>query len=503
MRPARLLVLAVVAAAVAGLVLSWGGRPAPEVASVDRPPVPAVRTSGAGASTWFCSAGRAPSDPGPPAHLVLLTSLAPRPVTLRLQAFGTDGPGPEVTRTVPPGAVTPVDVGATFGDPAVSVAVESPSAAVAVEHRIVNRTLSDADQVPCSTFSSDRWYFPSVTTTRDATALLTLFNPFPADAGVDLSIVLDSGVRTPTSLTGIVVPARSTRVVDLGQVVQRREQFAVRVRLRSGRVVAELAQGRNGALGQRGLRLEPGVPAAARRWAFAGGFTGAGVSEQLVLLNPGDRRAGVAVQVTPYGGASAAPEPLQAEVPAGRWVVLDLGAESRIPGDGYHAVLVDSPDAPVVAARVLAVTGAPAPPATSGVVARPAVTSGLADGHGSPVSALRWLVPAVDLYNPPAVVLVHNPGRGIAVVTVSLVSPSGTVPLQGADEVEVAAGDSVAVPLDLSTLGGAPPTVALEVRASSPVVTERVVTFGPAELAMGDAVPVRFAGGGLEDLGLP
>ena len=158
-----------------------------------------------------------------------------------------------------------------------------------VEHRFTFD--GGADQAPCSTFSSDTWYFPAVVTTRDATARLTLFNPFPGDASVDIEVAFDTGVRQPTALSGLVVPAGTTRVVDLGEQVQRREQFSVTVETRSGGVVAELAQrfdGSGDVADQRDCGWFPGAGAPLRTLVVRRWFRRSAAIERLVVHEPGD-----------------------------------------------------------------------------------------------------------------------------------------------------------------------------------------------------------------------
>jgi hypothetical protein len=497
-----LLLVAVAVAAVVGLVSSYAGRSEPEPAALDRAPVPALRLDHSGTQTWYCASGRATTDPAPPSHRLLLTQVGPEPVSVDLRPVGESGAGEVVAVTVRPGTVEVVDVGEVLGDPASSVVVSAPSTTVVVEHQLASSDSSYVERLPCATTSSGTWFFPAVTTTRDASALLTLFNPFPADAGVDVRVVLDTGVRTPRALSGIVVPSGTVRVVDLGQTVQRREQFAVVVRARSGRVVAELAQSRDGALGARGLRMTRGVARPERRWVFAGGFTGPGAAEQLVLHNPGRERANAVVQVTPYGGVDVAPEPIEVEVPAQRWVVVDLSAEARVPGEGFHSVVVDSPEHPLVVARTMTITGAAPAPADDAVPSRPPIASGLAVDQGSPIAALRWIVPSVNLTAPPSAVLVHNPGPGVAVVGVALLGPTGRTPLEGADGVEVPPGDGVVVSVPpVEGDGTTPARSAIEVTASSPVVVDRLAAFGTTELSLGPTVPVRLPRGPLSPLG--
>ena len=494
MRLARLALVSVVVVIIVGMVTWWGGRSGPAPAVIERSPIPAAAGGEGASATWYCSAGTAAV---PANHGVLVSNPTGRPVPVRLTGFGPDGPTPSTTVQVPPGGPLNIDVGATFGNAALSVMVESPVASVGVDHRLVGTT--GADQDACSTFSSDRWYFPSLSTTRDAGARLTLFNPFPADAGVDVQVVLDTGVRVPTALTGIVVPAGTAKVVDLGETVQRRDQFAVAVRLRSGRVVAEATQTFDGSAGPRGLRMGLGVPEPAGRWVLAGGFTGAGVAERVVIQNPSEERAVVVIQVTPYGGASDPPEPLQVEVPGLRYAVVDLSAENRIPGDGYHSITLEA-DRPIVVARTTSITAGPAAPADPAVPTRPALTHGAAIGTGSPVGALEWLVPAIDAGADPApVVFVHNPGSGIAVVSAEVIAGGSVSPVPDATDIEVAPGDSVAIGVPPPAAG--PATVSMRITGSSPVVVERLVTFPDAsDLSMNLAVPVRGDRAGLSRL---
>lgn len=495
MKAGRLLLVAVVVAAVVGLVVFLPGTSEPAPASLGRTPVPAAQADGALSLTWYCAASTALALSEPPAHTVLLTNPTADDVVVRATPFGPDGPGPAVEITVPPGAPTEIDVREQFGDPSRSVMVEAADGNVAVAHRLTLPTA--ADEVPCATSTSDQWWFPALATVRGTGAQLTLFNPFSGDAGVDVEVYLDAGVRLPTELNGIVVPAGTVRVVDLGQAVQRRDQFAVVVRLRSGRVVAEATQTYDGSTGFRGLRMNLGVPAPAERWAFAGGFSGEGVAEGLVLVNPEEEAVTALVQVTPYGAAATAPEPLEIEVPALRWVVVDLSAESRIPGVGYHSILVDSPDAPIVAARTTGISGPPAAaeaPAADGSATgdavpvdastRPALERGVAIGTGTPVAASDWIVPVLRPATDPApVVLVHNPNDGIAVVTASVVGSDGA-----GDDVEVQPGDSVV----LSVPAGDPGLAALVVSSMSPVVVEQLLSYPDVQdLAFGLAVPLR------------
>jgi hypothetical protein len=515
MRPVRLLLVTVVVVALVGATSWWGGRSGAEPSSVERPLVPAASAGGDGSRTWYCAAGTA-QLPSPPGHSILVTNPGEGEVTVRMTPSSPEGAGTPVDVVVPARTPLGVDVATAFGSAQRSVMVESPEPSVVVEHRLVGAR--GADQELCSTFSSGTWFFPIVNTERGSGALLTLFNPFPGDAGVDVEVALDTGSRVPTPLSGIVVPARSAVVVDIGQSVQRRERFSLVVRSRSGRVVAELAQ----SLGSgdedeeeptsRGLRLELGIPAAATRWVLAGGFTGPGAAESLVVQNPGRDRLTVSVQVTPYGASANAPEPISLEVQPQRTAIVDLSAESRVPGEGYHSITVDSPDGPVAVTRTLTVSAGGSPPTGAGVVPRPAeLTGGLSMSPGSPVAALRWFAPAMETATPTPVLLVHNPGPGVAVVTAESVAGGTLTPIGPEGGIEVPAGDSVALAVPapgdvtLPSVTGAGVVavrtwVGVLVSSGSPVVVERFAAFGPGEFSLGPAAPVALPRAPLDPL---
>ncbi|MFZ4668690.1 MAG: DUF5719 family protein [Microthrixaceae bacterium] len=495
MKFGRILLALVAVAAVVGLVVWFPGSSEPEPSALDRPVVAAAVADQAVSATWYCAAATA--GPGEPfAHRIIITNPTDRNLPVRVSPVGPTGPVPSKMFLVPAHGPFVVDVDREFAAPGLSASVESPSGQIVVEHRLT--AINQEDQVPCATATSDRWWFPALDSARGATAKVTLFNPFPGDAGVDIEVILDASARTPAELSGIVVPARSSRVVDLGAVVQRRDLFAVVVRARSGRLIAETTQTFDGSTGVVGLRMNVGMATESPRWVLPGGFTGQGVAESLVVVNPTDQRISAEVRVIPFAGASTAPEPIVLDLPALRYAVVDLSAESRVPPVGYHAISVATDGAPVVVARLNSVTGPPAaaPAPADGAPAtavRPAVTSGVAISTGSPVMAGDWLVPAIDAgANPAPVVFVHNPSSTAAQISTVPVDPD-----LGADAVaaatstiEVAAGDSVALTVPPSTRPGT--SVGLRITSMTPIVVERLVTYPTEnELAMGLAVPFR------------
>jgi len=497
MRTSRLALLTIVVVALVGLTSWWAGHPAERGdLSVDDA-VPTVGTPETLSSTWYCAAGSAGLDPAP-AHAVYLSNPSDEAVTARLTAYGAQGLVGASVVEAGARAATPVNVNALFNATDLSIMVESESGTLAVEHGLAGPTV--ADSVACSTTSSGAWFFPAQTSLTGSRPLLVLFNPFSADAGVDITAAIADGVRSPSEWAGIVVPAGSSRVVDLSQFVQLRDPFSLSVRMRTGRVVAETSQVIDinadeaaGVAQQRGLRLQVGVPEARPSWTFAAGFTGPGVLERLVVYNPNREPASVVVQVTPYGGAAMPPEPFELEVPGSRFASIDLNAETRIPPEGFHSIQVEADDGtPIVVGRVLQLSGPPTAPADPALGVRPNETLGSAIGTGSPTAAPRWLLPAV-ITGPDQqpMAFVHNPGTGIQTVTVRALQGDAP-PIDVVVDKEIAPGDSgwiALTPAELPALQGAT-TLTYEVVASAPVVVERTITFvAENDLSVGLAVP--------------
>lgn len=490
----RVIVGAVVVGLLVGMVSWWGGRTTSTAVDVARPEIPVAGAPADLSSTWFCAASAL--APGRAArHVVIMSNPTSRPATVRLSGYTLKGPSGSKAATVEANATTEIVVDDFFA-PGTSVMVESPVAPVVVAHRLQNAQF--ADQVACVTSSSDRWYFGSQSTVLGTAATLVLFNPFSVDAGADVRISLAAGVRSPRALSGIVVPAGQVRYVNLGDSVQRRDEFSATVRLRSGRLIAETIQTFDGTKGPRGMRIQSGVSSAETRWDLPGGFTGANATERITVFNPTRRTANALVQVTPYGAAEVPPEPFELEVPALRFVVLNLSEESRVPGVGYHSISVEA-DAPVVAARTITISGPPGAP-TAGAATRPPVERGSAIGTGSPLQSTKWLAPAVRTgADQRSVVVIHNASAGIALVKVSILRGGKQVVLPGYERLELAPGDGVVVAIGPKDLPDG--SVGVLVSGSTPIVVESLSTFEASDdFATDLAVPIPTRSFGPEPL---
>lgn len=436
----------------------------------------------AGTTTWYCAA--APEVAEGAEHQIVITALTDD-VTARITGYGPDT-GSAVAVSTPVAArsvhvVSLAEVGPGLGG--ATVEIEGGPATVA--HRLIGSGVED--QSECTDEASDRWYFASANTELgagevDSTPRLWLLNPFPTDASVDVRVTFDNSVRIPSKLRGIIVPAGSSRMVDLNEPVPRRAQFAFSVEARGGRVVAELAQTVPG----RGLRVQPGVPSAATSWILADSFGGANVTDQVHVYNPSSSPVVAMVSVIPNQVDPASfPEPFVLEIPARRFGTVDLGVEARVPPDSLRWIRVDTVDGPgVVVTQVETITGAGGDGTTG---TRPAVAGGLGSSAGASAQATRWyvpfLTPATD--SQPTVVVANPSTDAISVVTLtSLVGGTETVI---ADKIEIAPQQSLPIDVSAATSAG---SIGVVVSSSTPVVVSgRTTSTARAEISFVPAIP--------------
>jgi hypothetical protein len=520
----------------------------------------------AASSTWYCAAGTT-GPSGFADHTVTVTNPTADDLTATLTVFGgtvatstpgddpataaarsgdsadagdTDGGAPApVTQALelPAGREVSVRLGNVLPASLAAALVEVDGGGVAVEHSVRGR--HGADRAPCSTTASPAWHFAWGATTRDARELVVLFNPFPSTATVDAVFVTEEGGREPVRLQGLPVPGHSVVGIDVGEDVTRSEQVAASFAVRSGRLVVERLQEYDGSLGPRGLTLTPGAPSAGGAWVFADGAATAPspatpepdaededeseqsddliTTERVVVYNPGEARAEVDVHVVPATddgatgdrttGDEAAPpppQPFRLGVGAGRYEVVDLGAEDRLPAGTPHLTVVRSTNGePVVAERVTVDTG-PAPSERHRSRGRvPARRSELTASLGARLGSSTWTFPA------PA----HPPDDGTVAYVVVNPDPDSPVtvrlePLDAAGSrpepvVLAPGGRAVLAPGTAGDRGPntdsddedqeaepAPAPVSTVVEADGPVVVERIVrTFDGRRQSLGAGIP--------------
>jgi Family of unknown function (DUF5719) len=360
----------------------------------------------------------------------------------------------------------------------------------------------------CASAASSSWFLAEGSTALGDSLTLTLYNPYAADAIVDLSFADEEGPRKSKKFEGRVVPARSVVVFPVGDVIQRKRIVSVAADVRSGLVVLgrhQLYGGQDSK--RRGVANGVAMPSASTSWRFGNNQKGGDppATERLVIFNPNDVEmvvnatvlpadapvdAPVVVPVTipaetavdPATGAvvpavdpvpapgPAVPEPLTVTVGPKQVGEIDLSLSAAV-ADGVYSIVVSSVS-PVVVERVL-----------DRVVGGAALTSVQA---GSRLTSTRWYVAAPP--GPAAVILYVLNATGDttkSTFSVKAIGPAGAVPVPGLEEVPIAPGERVRVDLGEKNVGGE----MLLIEGVTSLVVERVVTTG-ASLSASLGVPV-------------
>lgn len=285
----------------------------------------------------------------------------------------------------------------------------------------------EAAVATCATQPSADWHLAGFDTSLGSTSRLHLFNPFESDALVALRFGTPEGRVDLVIADELLVPARTSRALDLADFRPETTDMAVTVTARAGRVIAQgevdLAPAAEGVEGVTGRALVPATAQPVDELWFADAVVDEVTASWLTVYNPADRAAAVAVRVsTPLSSAAALTT--ETSVPPGGTTRIDLAGLSALPTFGVQLSSVNG--VPVAATRVSAVGDRD----RTGV----AVEIGFAGG------ALAWTVPggsggageAVTLYNPgaePVVASVEIAGGMPETWTAVTVPPNGTARL--------------------------------------------------------------------------
>jgi hypothetical protein len=400
-----------------GVIADRQRRPRPTLlAAASAEGMPVAAPSAALSSSWYCVMGA-----GPDASVVLANPTGSA-VTGQVTVFGVDGAKATSSVLVPAQGSTVVKESTLVHSQYVAALVDLDAGQVAAEQTAM--TGSGLVTAPCSSVTSQQWYFAEGSTAKDDSNLLGLFNPFPQDAIVDLSFITDEGLTAPADFQGIVVPANGLLVKDVAEHVRRREHVATIVAVRTGRLTVSRLQSFGGG-GRKGLSLTLGAPSLGDRWLFPDGYVVDGVSERLLILNPNKADAEVQVEVRLDRGEA---EPFDLTVRAGSVLTLDLGKEPRIPKGDPHATSVRTTNGVRVAVE------------RSIDSVSPASHSGFAATFGARRTAKRWLVVAggpsekLDEW-----VAVSNPTSAPVRVSMYALAGGQLLPVEGLSAVEVPA----------------------------------------------------------------
>lgn len=470
-RGRRTAVVALLAVVLLVALAEWR-RPAPDPDPTLATWAAAADASATVSDTWYCSAGTSDaggradetvsvanvSPPGGPRARVrvsVMTGLGVAPATTEF-VLAPDDPQRE---QAPSDSQRSIRVADLIASPEPGVVVESRGAPVVVTHTVAGS--GDLGAAPCARGSRSEWWFAGGTTVLGAQNWITLFNPYPGDAVVDLEFLTDQGVDAPGEVQGLVVPSTSRLTVPVHETVRRRAVVATHVSTRRGRVVADQVQNLDGRDGRRGIALVPGAPVPARDWFFAGGVAAEGRSTTLTIANPASESVRVRIDTALESAASL--EPLTVEIGPRDLAVVPIS--ERVPAGTAFGWHVRAANAVGVVAQALTVQ----------LGANPAIAA----DAGSPVPSARWaIVPGTSR---------GEPAQSISFLAVG--PGSVTVRTRSSEDGGGAARSRTRIPAggvvrrDLEVLG------AVTVTADGPVVVAREESGGFG-LALSTAVPI-------------
>ena len=438
---------------VGGGLLDRRSRPASSTAPL--PPVPVAAASDARSSAWYCAGATAVKD-GPADGTVVVANAGRRPLQGTLTVFPSNAPPQARPISVGTASRTAVPLTEVVSAPFTAALVELDGGEAVVELAVTGPLGSSGTQ--CASAASSQWYFADGATTRDATSVLHLLNPFPDDAVVDLVFGTEEGPITPQALTGLTVRGGALTTVNMGDFVQRREQVTTTLRARAGRLVASRVQTFDGSVGRKGMAVTLGAAAPGDVWYLPEGMVNDGLTQRYQIFNPTEQEAEVELALALESGEA---EPLTLTVPPESRVTVNANEEARIPKGVAHAATVRSLNGVgVVVERTI--DAAPA-----------ATRTGLAESLGARLSARRWgLASGAADDSTDEFVVLQNPGTQMARVSLTVLADGDRQTPEVLQGVEVAAGQRRAVRLADSVKRAATPLV---VESDQPVVVERVL----------------------------
>lgn len=501
----RWISLVTIPALLVGLFLLDAREPEPrDVAAADVVvAMPLSPASDAFGATWYCAAGAVgatgadhrllvanPGDGDITAQITLFPAVPnDRGTTSAAESFQTELDVPALTTAELSLFALLDEMDSDFlRTPEVFIAalIEVDSPLAVASHEVTNPSGSGVG--PCSSAASGGWYLPSGTTTRDARMILSIFNPFPDRAVVDVSFATDDGLRRPDAYVGIVVPGRSLVAIDTGIEVTRRSEVATTVEARTGRVVVERTQIFTGEDGIDGTAISLGAPEPRLQWFFpVGSGDPAQDSATFVIFNPTDRVADVDLDVRLDDAATGGVEPFQITIPGGQRVVVPINlapghpvsefqtvdTSARVPEDAPHWVSVRSfNDVPVVVERLLTRSSTPGLGASSTL--------------GAPVAAGRQLIPLPESEKTTVTIGVLNPSsETIGRVTLFAIAEGEESVIAEVDGVEIAPRRRLVFDLDEFEVDAE----AIRVEATVPVIVEAQGAGDPTVLWSSMAIP--------------
>ena len=255
---------------------------------------PKVSTGATAAGDDAAFAARAvfcPPDLGQPYGKTRQSSAANIPSRVSLTATARDEgvtvgiePGSDERDDLAPGRLLehhPTEAGATdvvgYGGTIDATAVTS----------IDERKVSGVGAAACSPRASTKWFFPEGNSTVTHDERLLIYNPFPDEAVVRVSLLTPAGDRSKAGLSDVAVPSESSITVAINDFLLEQKVLGAVVTTVRGRVVAWRLSIAQPDEKPSGVQFTLGATGTAAAWHFPEGAIGEGIDERISIMNPG------------------------------------------------------------------------------------------------------------------------------------------------------------------------------------------------------------------------
>lgn len=421
------------------------------------PDVSADPVAAAGAPAFTARAAFCPPALGKPAGRMTITTVArgDGPATVGFEPASdqrTDLAPETMLEHKPPTAEATDVVG--YGAPVDASVVTS-----------IDAPVSGVGAAACAPAAATRWFFPEGNSTVTHDERIVIYNPFPDEAVVKVSLLTPGGEKSKAGLADMAVPSESSVAVPLKDFILEQRVLGAVVSATRGRVVAwRLSIARPDELPP-GVQFTLGATELADEWYFPDGAVGTGFRERLTVLNPGTDEA--TVRVTLVNAARSVPAAGSTEVPvpprSTTEIVLD---EAALAGErGGAAAIVESVNGvPIVVERT--------------VFYATQEFNGTTSEIGSSTPALRWLLgPATSNPDTDSAILLNTSAEQARVALTLLRPEGGPRRPKSLANLTIAAGARLRVPLSEVTGGEA---YVVLVESDAPVVAERFSYSGGA-----------------------
>lgn len=423
--------------------------------------MPSAPPVGGLTETWFCPGVPATGIDGVEGEVVVANRTADRMIGSVL-LVSTDREAVRLALDVDGWASATVDLDDRLAGSIVGAVVEIDGGGGVVEQRSMHPS---GDSISaCANATSDTWYLADGFTVDGSLDQVILTNPFEQTVVANLEFATREGSRRPGSYSGLTVPARSVRVIDLGAPgagAQSEPILAVSVEATRGRLVVGRAQTFLGG-GRTGSQVALASPALRDQWWFADGVKGQGASERYSIYNPTDE----SVEVDVLFIGIETPVLLDPIVIDAREVVTyDPGEEADLPEGRHAAVFATQSEPSIVVER--AVTR------TVGDTTATSVIVGATPRQDAYVAS-TWHVGVSPDEPATEALVIYNADNTDGTVSVLAVGQSGPVPVDGLQDIPITRASILTIDLtDPLVLGRE-----LIIESSSRVFVERSFPTG-------------------------